>query len=99
MIVIDMEMPESCYDCEAFGSSFCSLWGKHKSFSDQRTKRHKDCPIVGEIKVNNDGMVIAADLSTVIDGTDEAPYKSAIVALDNAPTVLEETGEQDADSN
>lgn len=95
MIVVDMDMPESCQNCCAYGTSACDKWDKHRSFSDQRTKRHDDCPIVGEIKVHNDGMVIAADLTTVIDGTDEAPYKSAIVALDNAPTVLEETGEQD----
>ena len=45
MILIDMNMPQSCQDCPAFGTKACDKWDKHKTFSDQRTKRHKDCPL------------------------------------------------------
>ena len=45
MILIDMKMPRSCQDCPAFGTKACDKWDKHKTFSDQRTKRHNDCPL------------------------------------------------------
>ena len=62
MIVIDMDMPISCLDCPAFATRACIKWSKHKTYSDQRTKRHKDCPIVGEIKLDKTGMIISADI-------------------------------------
>lgn len=58
MVVIDIDMPESCQDCRAYGTSACDKWDKHRTFSDQRTKRHKDCPIVGEMKA--EGSVVIA---------------------------------------
>ena len=45
MILIDMNMPQSCQDCPAFGTKACDKWDKHKTFSDQRTTRHNDCPL------------------------------------------------------
>ena len=45
MILIDMNMPQSCQGCPAFGTRACDKWDKHKTFSDQRTKRHSDCPL------------------------------------------------------
>lgn len=52
-VIIDMPMPASCNECPAFGTRACRFWDKHKTYSDQRTTRHKDCPIKGEI---NDGI-------------------------------------------
>ena len=45
MILIDMNMPQSCQECPAFATKACDKWDKHKTFSDQRTTRHKDCPL------------------------------------------------------
>lgn len=45
MILIDMNMPLSCQGCPAFATEACDKWYKHKTFSDQRTKRHNDCPL------------------------------------------------------
>lgn len=45
MTLIDMDMPQSCQECPAFATKACDKWDKHKTFSDQRTKRHNDCPL------------------------------------------------------
>ena len=45
VIVKGMDMPKSCKKCPAFATSACELWSKHKTYSDQMSKRHDDCPL------------------------------------------------------
>lgn len=45
MAVIVTKAPKSCFECPAFATKACGLWDKAKTYSDQKTRRHEDCPL------------------------------------------------------
>ena len=45
MAVIVTKAPKSCFDCPAFATKACGLWDKAKTYSDQKSRRHEDCPL------------------------------------------------------
>ena len=62
MVVVNMDLPESCGKCPAFTTKACDKWEHHKTYTDQLTKRHKECPIIGKFvgkveEPNEDGML------------------------------------------
>lgn len=45
MIAIDIEMPESCWDCELHNYHFCDVTGHNIEDNLNNGKREYDCPL------------------------------------------------------